>query len=178
MNPPADITKILGAILGAEDSLQDRLQTAVEEVARLFDGRTCTFHRVAGEEPFLELVAQTGLPPHIAQVAGRIPFGKGMAGVCAERGEPITLCNLQTDDSGVAKPAARDTRVEGAVVVPLIDDGRVAATLGIGKGEEYDYSDKEIAELEQCAAALMAALSGPGEAGKTESPENTPGSGQ
>ena len=88
------------------------------------------------------------------------------------------MCNLQTDDSGVAKPAARDTRVEGAVVVPLINEGQVAATLGIGKGEEYDYSDNEIAELKQCAAALMAALSAPGETGKTESSENAPGSGQ
>ena len=178
MNQPADITKSLDAILGAEDSIQNRLQAAVEEVARLFDGSTCTFHRAAEGEPLLELVAQTGLPPHIAQVAARVPFGKGMAGVCAERGEPVTMCNLQTDDSGVAKPAARDTRVEGAVVVPLINEGQVAATLGIGKGEEYDYSDNEIAELKQCAAALMAALSAPGGTGKTESSENAPGSGQ
>ncbi len=158
MTPQADITERLGALLQKEGSLEDRLRTAVEEIARQFDARTCTFHKTTVEDRLLEMVAQVGLPPHIAEIAGRIPFGKGMAGVCAERREPVTMCNLQTDDSGVAKPAARDTRVEGAVVIPLIDEDRVIATLGIGKGEEYDYSEDEIHTLERCASVLMAAL--------------------
>ena len=140
MTPQADITERLGALLQDDGALEDRLQAAVEEIAEEFDARTCTFHRTTAEDQLLELVAQVGLPPHIAQIAGRIPFGKGMAGVCAQRREPVTMCNLQTDDSGVANPAARDTRVEGAVVVPLVAEDRVVATLGIGKGEEYDYS--------------------------------------
>ena len=68
------------------------------------------------------------------------------------------MCNLQTDDSGVARPAARDTKVEGAVVVPLLIDGEVAATIGIGKNGEYDYSEGEVEALEHCAAAWMASL--------------------
>ena len=68
------------------------------------------------------------------------------------------MCNLQTDDSGVARPAARDTKVEGAVVVPLLIDGEVAATIGIGKNGEYDYSEGEVEALGQCAAALMSSL--------------------
>ena len=158
MTPQADITERLGALLQDDGALEDRLQAAVEEIAEEFDARTCTFHRTTAEDQLLELVAQVGLPPHIAQIAGRIPFGKGMAGVCAQRREPVTMCNLQTDDSGVANPAARDTRVEGAVVVPLVAEDRVVATLGIGKGEEYDYSEKEIHTLERCATALIAAL--------------------
>lgn len=158
MTPPADITERLGALLQDNGGLEDRLQAAVEEIAREFDARTCTFHRATTEDQLLELVAQVGLPPHIAEIAGHIPFGKGMAGVCAQRREPVTMCNLQTDDSGVANPAARDTRVEGAVVVPLVAEDRVIATLGIGKGEEYDYSEEEIHTLERCATALIAAL--------------------
>ena len=158
MNPQANITERLGAILREEGGLEERLQAAVAEIARRFDARTCTFHRTTAEDQLLELVAQIGLPPRIAELAGHIPFGKGMAGVCAQRREPVTMCNLQTDDSGVAKPAARDTRVEGAVVVPLVAEDRVIATLGIGKGEEYDYSEDEIHTLEHCASVLMAAL--------------------
>jgi len=158
MHPQADITERLGAILREEGGLEDRLQAAVAEIARQFDARTCTFHRTTAEDRLLELVAQVGLPPNIAEIAGHIPFGKGMAGVCAQRREPVTMCNLQTDDSGVAKPAARDTRVEGAVVVPLLAEDRVVATLGIGKGEEYDYSEDEIHSLQRCASVLMTAL--------------------
>ena len=148
MNEPASITERLESILQGNNNLQDRLQTAIEAIAGQFEARTCTFHRTTEEGAFLELVAHVGLPPHIAEIAGRIPFGKGMAGICAQRREPVTMCNLQTDDSGVARPAARDTRVEGAVVVPLLIDDRVAATLGVGKGEEYDYSDDELQALE------------------------------
>ena len=158
MTPQADITERLGALLQDDGEREDRLQAAIEEIAQEFDARTCTFHKAAAGDQLLELVAQVGLPPHIAQIAGRIPFGKGMAGVCAQRRAPVTMCNLQTDDSGVANPAARDTRVEGAVVVPLLAEDRVIATLGIGKGEEYDYSEEEIHTLQRCATALIAAL--------------------
>ena len=158
MSKTNELIKRLDSILQGEGGLSARLQAGVEELAEQFQARSCTFHRAIENNTFLELVAQTGLPPHIAELSTRIPFGKGMAGICAQRREPVTMCNLQTDDSGVARPAARDTRVEGAVVVPLLIDDRVAATLGIGKGEEYDYSDDELQALEKCAAVLMSVL--------------------
>ena len=158
MNETIELIERLKAILQEEGEPAGRLQAAVEEIAGEFEALSCTFHRAIEDHSFLELIAQTGLPPHIAELAVRIPFGKGMAGICAERREPVTMCNLQTDDSGVARPAARDTKVEGAVVVPLLIDGEVAATIGIGKSSEYDYSEGELDALEQCAAALMSSL--------------------
>lgn len=158
MSKTNELIERLDLTLRGEGDLSARLQAGVEELAEQFQARSCTFHRAIEDNTFLELVAQTGLPPHIAELSTRIPFGKGMAGICAQRREPVTMCNLQTDDSGVARPAARDTRVEGAVVVPLLIDDRVAATLGIGKGEEYDYSDDELQALEKCAAVLMSVL--------------------
>lgn len=158
MNETIELIESVRAILQERGELAGRLQAAVEEIAGKFEARSCTFHRAVEDHSFLELLAQTGLPPQIAELAVRIPFGKGMAGICAERREPVTLCNLQTDDSGVARPAARDTKVEGAVVVPLLIDGEVAATIGIGKSGEYDYSEDELNALEQCAAVLMSSL--------------------
>ena len=158
MSETNELLARLKSILQGGGDLQARLQAAIEGLAEQFQARSCPFHRAIEDNTFLELVAQTGLPPHIAELSTRIPFGKGMAGICAQRREPVTMCNLQTDDSGVARPAARDTRVEGAVVVPLLIDDRVAATLGVGKGEEYDYSDDELQALEKCAAVLMSAL--------------------
>jgi len=158
MNETIELIERLKAILQEEGEPAGRLQAAVEEIAGEFEALSCTFHRAIEDHSFLELIAQTGLPPHIAELAVRIPFGKGMAGICAERREPVTMCNLQTDGSGVARPAARDTKVEGAVVVPLLIDGEVAATIGIGKNSEYDYSEDELDALEQCAAALMSSL--------------------
>ena len=158
MNETIELIERLTAILQEGGEPAGRLQAAVEEIAGECAALSCTYHRAIEEHSFLEVIAQTGLPPHIAELAVRIPFGKGMAGICAERREPVTMCNLQTDDSGVARPAARETQVEGAVVVPLLIAGEVAATIGIGKSSEYDYSEGELAAREQCAAALMSSL--------------------
>ena len=69
------------------------------------------------------------------------------------------MCNLQTDDSGVARPSAKDTEVEGAVVVPLLNDTEeVIATLGVGKSGEHDYSEEEIDSLNECGQILMSSI--------------------
>jgi len=135
-----------------------RVQRCVEAIALAFDARTCTFHEHDPLRPLLHLRAQVGLPAHIAEITRTIPVGKGMAGICAERREPVTVCNLQTDSSGVARPAARDTKVAGALVVPVLDGDRVLATLGVGKAADHDYSDDEIRTLERCGIVLAESL--------------------
>ena len=159
MDEKTSLAERITVTLRGEGDSEDCLQQVLTEIAGYFQARTCTFHRAVKSEAFLELIGQVGLPPHIAEIAARIPFGKGMAGICAERREPVTMCNLQTDDTGVARPSAKDTKVEGAVVVPLIsEDGEVVATLGIGKDGEHDYSGEEIKTLEQCASVLVSAV--------------------
>ena len=161
MDESTSLPEQISEVLKGNSDIEDRLQQVLTEIAGYFQARTCTFHRAIKGDEVLELISQVGLPPHIAEIAGRIPFGKGMAGICAERREPVTMCNLQTDDTGVARPSARDTKVEGAVVVPLInEDGEVVATLGVGKDGEHDYSGDEIKTLQQCASVLLTGSGG------------------
>ncbi len=158
MNEISELPDRINSILQNEKDMEKGTHLAIEEIANSFKAKTCTLHRaikIKGND-FLELRSQRGLPPHIAEIAKLIPFGKGMAGICAERQETVTMCNLQTDESGVARPAARDTKVEGAVVVPLISkDNSVQATLGIGNDKEYNYSENEIQILKECATLLI-----------------------
>ena len=42
-----------------------------------------------------------------------------MAGLAVQRKEPVSVCNLQTDASGAARPGAKATGMEGALVVPI-----------------------------------------------------------
>jgi putative methionine-R-sulfoxide reductase with GAF domain len=72
-----------------------------------------------------------------------IPIGKGMAGIAAERKQAVQVCNLQTDTSGVAKPAAKDTKMEGSISAPMLLDGKLFGTLGVGKPVPYEFSDEE-----------------------------------
>jgi L-methionine (R)-S-oxide reductase len=140
---------------GAQD---ERLQEAVELIARGFEAATCTLHVLESATRLLHLRAFTGLPPEVLVAVRTIPVGKGMAGICAERREPVTVCNLQEDRSGVVRPGARETKVSGALVVPLWRGNEVAATLGIGKSREHEYTQDETRRLEACGRILLDAL--------------------
>ena len=128
-------------------SLADQdLAAALDHVLHEFDCTAGTIHRA--EDETLTLVAHEGMPEEVRDRMARVPFGKGMGGLAAERGEPVQICNLQTDDSGVAESGARATGLDGTVATPMLGpDGEVKGVLGVGKREEYEFSEEEEAEL-------------------------------
>ena len=123
-----------------------------------FNSETGTIHRLDVETQLLHLVAQAGLPPQMLEVVKTIPVGKGIAGETAQKNRPVTICNLQTDASGVAKPGAKQTGVGGAVCVPIRRGDQIAGTFGIGTRREREYSAAEINALQDIANALAAYL--------------------
>ena len=159
--PPRVHSALAAALGGARAAGRARFEAALEVIAEAFEARTATLHRKRPGEESLELVASRGLPGKLLSATTAIPFGKGMAGLCAVRREPVTVCNLQTDSSGCARPAARETGVAGAVVVPILAaGGELVGTLGVGKPEAHTYTEAEMALLRDCAGVLAAALGG------------------
>jgi L-methionine (R)-S-oxide reductase len=134
------------------------LQSALDAIAGEYQARTATLHFADVGERKLHMVAQRGIPDHVAAITREIPFGKGMAGICAERLAPVEVCNVQTDASGQSRPGAKETGVAGAIVVPVLESGKLVGTLGIGKSEEHEYSEAEKKTLEECAARLASVL--------------------
>ena len=106
----------------------------------------------------LSLAAHVNIPPPVVQIVQTVPVGKGIAGLAAERREPVSLCNLQTDTSGQARPAAKTTGMEGSVAVPMLHGGELRGVLGIAKAGAHDWSDAEKAELLGIAARLAARI--------------------
>lgn len=130
------------------------LQRKLEEIVRDFAADTGSIHLL--ENGVLTLKAHIGLPPHIVPVVSIVPIGKGMAGLAAERNEPVSVCNLQTDESGKFPSGAKATGVNGAIVVPIRDAvGQMRGTLGIGVHRDYEYSPEEIQRLLTLAADLI-----------------------
>src|SRR5688500_18021848 len=82
-----------------------------------FQSETGTIHVLDRDKQLLHLAGQRGLPPQMLDLVKVIPVGKGIAGATVARGGPVTMCNLQTDNSGVAKPGARQSGVGGALCV-------------------------------------------------------------
>lgn len=120
------------------------LLAVLDQVLKHFDCVTGTIHGLNRTSGLLELRAQRGIPPVIMDKVSRIPVGKGMAGLAAERKEPVQVCNLQTDTSGQAKPGAKETKMEGSIASPMLVDKTVLrGVLGVAKPIAYEFTAAE-----------------------------------
>ena len=133
-------------------------QELLSDIISCFDCTTGTIHFLDKDTSILKLQAHQGIPDFLIPKIAEIPIGKGMAGIAAERMEPVEICNLQTDDSGVARPAAKETKVEGSIAVPMLLNGILYGTFGIAKPVAYDFTKEEISELLELGAEMSRAI--------------------
>ena len=127
-------------------------------LAQRFRSETGTIHILDSEKRLLHLASQVGLPPQILEVVKTIPVGKGIAGQVIAQNKPVSICNLQTDSSGVAKPGAKQTGVGGALCVPLRDGEKTVGTIGIGTIRQQEYTPDETRELEEIGRLISGFL--------------------
>jgi signal transduction protein with GAF and PtsI domain len=126
-------------IRSAPDSSQ-----ALARIVKQFGADSGTIHFL-GADGHLHLAAATpGIPDMVLATIRIIPIGKGMAGLAAERKEPVSSCNIQTDASGDVRPGARMTAMAGAIVLPIFKGEVVVGTLVIYNRAERDYTDDEV----------------------------------
>ena len=133
-------------------------QQLLSDIISCFDCTTGTIHFLDENTSILKLQAHQGIPAFLIPKIAEIPIGKGMAGIAAERMEPVEICNLQTDDSGVARPAAKETKVEGSIAVPMLLNGALYGTFGIAKPVVYDFTKEEINVLIEIGAEMSRAI--------------------
>ena len=134
-------------------------QEVLSTVISAFDCTTGTIHFLDEKSGLLKVQAHQGIPPFLIPKLSEIPIGKGMAGIAAERREPVEMCNLQTDDSGVARPAAKETKVEGSIAAPMMLNGTLYGTLGIAKPVPYDFTKEEVSDLLTIGEKISAVIS-------------------
>jgi len=146
----------IGTVLKNSTDQQNGLKNALEHILTDFQSETGTVHLLNAENQLLYLAAQVGLPPQMLEVVKSIPVGKGIAGQTVAQNKPVTICNLQTDTSGVAKPGAKQTGVGGALCVPMRKEGKVVGAIGIGTVRPHEYTAEEALRLEKAADLLGA----------------------
>lgn len=130
-------------------------EQALQQILTYFGCQAGTWHVL--KEGALHLAASCHIPPPVVALVQTVPIGKGIAGLAAERLEPVSLCNLQTDTSGQARPAAKGTGMEGSLAVPALDGaGQLFGVLGIAKAQAHDWTDAEKAAVTAAAAVLAA----------------------
>lgn len=146
-----DLTELLETIPVPWDRV---LQFVIGEM----DCEAGTLHGMKDDNT-LKLLACQKIPDHLLPVISEIPVGKGIAGAAAQRREPVEICNLQEDDGGgVARPAARDTKVAGSLAVPIQQGETLLGSLGVGKSVPHQFTDEEKARLANFADLIAAKL--------------------
>ena len=82
----------------------------------------------------------------------RIPFGKGVCGACAQRGETIIVEDVHAFPGHIAC----DSRSNSEIVVPVYNkDGQLAAVLDVDSAELGSFDDDDKIGLEFICKSLL-----------------------
>jgi L-methionine (R)-S-oxide reductase len=141
---------------GPSSDLPADLEAALAAVVRRFGADAGTIHLMSGDGALHLAAATAGIPAAVLDAVRIVPVGKGMAGLAAERRQPVEACNIQTDTSGDVRPGARATGMQGAIAVPMMSGDRVAGVLGVANRSERTFTGEEIAELLEIGRLLAA----------------------
>lgn len=136
--------------------MESKLSASLEAIVAEFNADSGTIHLLEADGILHLKAATASIPEAVLERVRLVPIGKGMAGLAAQRKEPITVCNLQTDTSGDVRPGARATGMEGALVVPVFRGEEVAGTLGIANRAARTFTAEEIARLVELGRRLVA----------------------
>jgi GAF domain-containing protein len=156
----SEFSQKIAALVDPNMSRDSNLQYVLKELLQRFNSETGTIHILDADKPLLHLAAQVGLPPQLLEVVKTVPVGKGIAGQVAAQNKPVSICNLQTDTSGVAKPGAKQTGVGGSLCVPIRTGDKLTGTLGVGTVRPCEYTADETRELEEMGRRLGDFLKG------------------
>ncbi|HZU31468.1 MAG TPA: GAF domain-containing protein [Candidatus Angelobacter sp.] len=119
---------------------------------------TVHWHVLSPEKTGLELVAAVNIPPKVQEIVAWVPPGKGMAGQALTQGAPVQTCNLKDDASGTVRPGAKAVDAAAAVALPVRDaSGEISAIVGIAYSDQRQFSDEDLARLEQSASDVLLA---------------------
>lgn len=142
------------ALLEGNEDWRAAFEQTLRVILAHFNSETGAIHLLDRERQLLRLAAQIGVPSSLLEIVRVIPVGKGIAGETVLRGAPVTICNLQQDATGVARPSAKQTGVRGSLCVPLRDEMSIIGTIGIGTVREHQYTADETQLLENIGTVI------------------------
>jgi L-methionine (R)-S-oxide reductase len=134
----------------SEGSLQEALGLTMEHLR----ADTGTIHLLEADGVLHLKAASSGIPEPVLKAVALVPVGKGMAGLAVQRKEPVSVCNLQTDAGGDARPGAKATGMEGALVVPILHGDEAVGALGIANRAPRTFTAEETALLTDIGRAI------------------------
>ncbi len=153
----AELLAQIDALLGERP--QPRWEEILRKILVQLDCALGTIHVVDGRDGLLHLRTHHDLPPPVLEKVRTVPVGKGMAGIAAERRQPVQVCNLQQDQA-VVRPGAKLTKAEGSIACPMLSGDEVVGVLGVAKRVPYDFTEQETDLLMEIGRRLAREIKG------------------
>ena len=135
---------IVGSITGEPPGriLEGDLDALLERIASLMDAKVCTLRVYDEKTRLLVLRAAYGVGPSYHEKPA-LRVGEGIAGVVFEKGQPLAVTDIETDNRYVYRRYAAEQGVRSLMSSPIMVRNRPAGTLTV-----Y-YSRPHVFEPEQ-----------------------------
>ena len=145
-----EVAKQIEAVIAGEPSHTARYATASCLLSEAFDYFYWTGFYVVDPDKPDELV----VGPYQGTLGClRIPFGRGVCGTAAAKGETIIVEDVHAFPGHIAC----DSRSNSEIVVPVFDaDGKLAAVLDVDSVEIGSFDEDDKAGLEAICSTLLA----------------------
>ncbi len=148
--------RIVSAVNKAPD-LQKALSVLVNAVKEAIASDVCSIYLVDDASRSNVLMATVGL--HVKAVGKvRLPMGRGLVGLVAERAEPVNVADAPAHPRYVRITDTGETRYRGFLGVPIIQNRRVLGVLVVRQVEMREFQDEEVTFLFTLAAQLAGAI--------------------
>ena len=150
------LQRIVQEVSSAHD-LDEALALIVERVKASMNADVCSVYLSDEARREYVLMATDGLRPG-AGGRVRIPFGKGVVGLCASRAEPVNLENAPDHPAFIFIASTGEAPFHGFLGVPIVRRRKVMGVLVVQQREQRRYIDEEVAFLVTLAAQLAGSI--------------------
>jgi phosphotransferase system enzyme I (PtsP) len=148
--------RIVSAVNRSTD-LQRALLLIVKQVKVAIGSDVCSIYLSEEDTKVNVLMATDGFRKEAVGKV-RLPYGRGLVGLVAERAEPINLDDAMKHPRYMHISETGETQYHGFLGVPIIQNRRVLGVLVVRQEKVRQFQDEEVTFLFTLAAQLAGAI--------------------
>jgi PAS domain S-box-containing protein len=135
--------------------VSDLLNELLARVREVLEVDSVAILLLSEDGEYLTLTAGVGLEKELATELVRVPFGRGIAGVIAQRREPMVFADLSQAE--VHNPILRG-HIASIIGAPLIVKGKVVGVIHADTVKPREFTDEDVALLQLVADRTALAI--------------------
>jgi formate hydrogenlyase transcriptional activator len=138
----------------AHFSMQDLIVELLRRLRKALAADTVNVLLLSADGEFLDLRASEGMEDKV-QERIRVPVGHGIAGLIANRQEPVIIDDISQVE--VISPVLRK-KIKSLVGIPLRVEGNLIGVVHVGKRQDHGFTEEDISVLRLIAERIALAL--------------------